>query len=101
MADVNQAVKELDNNKSRDAQWLANELFKDEFAETDLKQAILKLVNLIKERQEYPEAFKQSNIAYIYKHKGSHKDINHSTGVFRVIVFHSIIDRLIYKDSYY
>ena len=99
--DINQAVKDLGNNKSRDAQGLANELFKDDVAGTDLKLAILKLMNLIKERQEYPEALQLCNITSIYKHKGSHKDLNNYRGVFRVSVIRNILDRLIYIDTYY
>ena len=95
--DINQAVKDLGNNKSRDAQGLANELFKDDVAGTDLKLAILKLMNLIKERQEYPEALQLCNITSIYKHKGSRKDFNNYHGIFRVTVLRNILDKLIYN----
>ena len=58
-------------------------------------------MNLIKERQEYPEALQPCNITSIYKHKGSHKDFENYRGVFRVTVFRSILDRLIYNDNYH
>ena len=101
MDDIKEAVKHLDNDKSRDAHGWANELFKDGVAGTDLKLAVLKLMNLIKETQKYPEALELCNITSIYKHKGSHKDMNNYRGVFRVSVLRSILDRLIYNDSYH
>ena len=99
--DLDQALKDLDNNKSRDALHYANELFKEGVAGSDLKLALLKFMNLIKDRQEYPEALQPCNITSIYKHKGSHKDFENYRGVFRVTVFRSILDRLIYNDNYH
>ena len=58
-------------------------------------------MNLIKDHQKYPDAFKPCNITSIYKHKGSHKDMNNYRGVFRVSVLRSILDRLIYNDCYH
>ena len=101
MNDVIEAVKHLDNDKSRDAHGLANELFKEGVAGTDLMLAVVKLMNLIKDTQKYPEALELCNITSIYKHKGSHKDMNNYRGVFRVSVLRSILDRLIYNDSYH
>ena len=46
------AVKDLGNNKSRDALGQINELYKKEVAGTDLKVATLKLMNIIKETQK-------------------------------------------------
>ena len=99
--DLDQALKDLDNNKSRDALQYANELFKEGVAGSDLKRALLKFMNLIKEKQEYPDALQPCNITSIYKPKGSHKDFNNYRGVFRVTVFRSILDRLIYNDNYH
>ena len=48
MEDLDEAIKSLDNDKSRDALDLANELFKKDVAGDDLKVATLKLMNLIK-----------------------------------------------------
>ena len=101
MEEFDAAVKDLDNDKSRDALGHVNELYKKGVVDTDLKLATLKLMNLIKEKQKYPEALEPCNITSIYKHKGSHKDMNNYRGVFRVSVLRSILDRLIYNDSYY
>ena len=46
MEDLEQATSDLENGKSRDALNCANELFKKEVAGTDLKLAMLKLMNL-------------------------------------------------------
>ena len=101
MEDLDTAVADLDNGKSRDALDHSNEIFKKGVAGSDLKLAVLKLMNLIKDRQEYPEALEACNITSIHKHKGSHKDFNNYRGVFRVTVLQSILDRLIYNDSYH
>ena len=58
-------------------------------------------MNLIKHKQQYPEVLEHCNISSLYKHKGSHKDFNNYRGVFRVTVFWSILDRLIYNDNYH
>ena len=99
--DLDKATADLDNGKARDALNHANELFKKNVAGTDLKLAVLKLMNLIKNRQQYPECLEPCNITSLYKQKGSHKDFNNYRGVFRVTVFRSILDRLIYNDCYH
>ena len=96
--DLNAAIKDLDNGKSRDAIGHANEIFK--CAGSDLKLALLKLMNHIKNTQIYPAAMECCNITSLYKHKGSHKDFNNYRGVFRVTVLRSVLDRLIYNDCY-
>ena len=101
MEDLENAIKDIKRNKSRDALGQANELFKKEVAGDDLKLAILKLMNMIKLRQQYPKDFEQCNITSIYKNNGSHKEFNNYRGVFRVTVLRSILDRLTYNESYY
>ena len=101
MNDLDQAVKDLDRDKARDALGHANELFKDEVAGTDLKLATLRFMNHMKKNHEYPEALNQCNITLIYKQKGSHKSFENYRGVFQVTVLRSILDRLIYHDNYH
>ena len=67
MSDLEEAMKDLDRDKSRDALGQANQLFKDDTAGSDFKLAILKLMNMIKDRQEYPKAMEMCNITSIYK----------------------------------
>ena len=80
--ELDEAVKDLDNDESRDTLGHINELYRKGVAGTDLKLATLKLMNLLKENQKYPKALETCNITAIYKHKGSHKDMNNYRGVF-------------------
>ena len=101
MTDLEEAFKDLDRDKARDALGQANELFKEDTAGSDFKLAILKLMNMIKERLQYPKSMELCNITSIYKQKGSQKDFNNYRGIFRVTVFRSILDRLMYNDNYH
>ena len=86
-------MKELEvvlENLKKD-KGLANEIFRPE--------AILKLMNKIKEKQIYPRCLEQCNISSIWKRKGSRNDFEFYRGIFRVTVFRSILDRLIYNDE--
>ena len=98
--DLNEALKDLDNGNARDALGYSNEIFKNGVAGSDLKLATLKLMNHIKKVQKYPKALQPCNITSLYKNKGSRKDFMNYRGVFRVTVLRSILDRLIYNDSY-
>ena len=60
-------MKQLKNDKSRDAIGHANELFALSVAGKDLLEAVLNLVNMIKERQEFPTALQMCNISLIHK----------------------------------
>ena len=62
MDDIEQAIKDVDNNKARDALDYANELFKEGVAGLDLKLALLKLMNFMKSKHQYPEALEYCNI---------------------------------------
>ena len=97
--DLEEVLKYLKNNKSRDPQGNANEIFKSKVAGDDLKLAILRLMNKIKDDQEFPEALRMCNISSIYK-KGKRNNFNNYRGIFRVTVLRSILDRLAYNDIY-
>ena len=99
MDKLDTVLKHLKKNKSRDPLGLANEIFMPGVAGYDLKLAILKLMNKIKEEQVYPEALEQYNISSIYKNKGKRNDFNSYRGIFRVPILRSILDRLIYDDE--
>ena len=76
-------------------------MFKPEVCGQDLKLAILRLMNKIKEKQEYPKSLELCNITSIYKIKGDKNNLNNYRGVFRVLIFRAILERLIYNDEYY
>ena len=97
---LNTALKQLKNNKSRDPLGYSNELLKPENARQDLKPAVPKMSNKIKNTQKFPQSLNHCNISSLYKNKGSRKDFNNYRGIFRVTVIRSIIDKLIYNDEY-
>ena len=74
--DVDAVLRQLKTKKSRDPLGLANELFKPENAGDDLKLAVLKLMNQIKNQQVVPEQLKYCNITSLYKQKGRKQDFD-------------------------
>ena len=91
-------LKKLPPNKARDSDGYPNELFALSVAGDDLQEALLRLLNMIKDRQEYPEALSNCNITTLYKKK-ARNDFKNYRGIFRISVIRSILDRLIYEDS--
>ena len=65
----------------------------------DLQLAVLKRLNMIKEKQQFPEALTKCNITSLHK-KHARNDFENYRGVFRVAVIRSILDRIMYNDSY-
>ena len=100
MEQLDEVLKYLKRNKSRDPSGYANEIFRPEVAGQDLKLAILKLMNKIKTEQVYPQALEICDITSIWKRKASSCDFDNYRGIFRLSVFRSILDRLIYNDEY-
>ena len=100
MENLNKVLKNLKNNKSRDPNEYANEIFKENVAGEDLKQAILKLMNRIKEEQKIPKLMQLCNITTLYKNKGPRDSFNSYRGIFRVTVMRNILERLVYNDMY-
>ena len=101
MDDLTEALKSLKNNKSSDALGYINELFKPSIIGSDLKLALLRLMNKIKQQQVYPKCLEACNITSIFKNKGSKSDFDKYRGIFRVLVFRSILEKLIYHDEYH
>ena len=97
---LEEVLKNLKNNKSRDPNVLANELLKPKVAGKDLKLAVLKLINRIKEEQIYPRCLELCNISSIWKMKGPRNQFSSYGGIFRVSIFRAILDKLIYNDEY-
>ena len=93
-------LKNLKKEKSRYPHGLTNELLGPDVAGDDLKLAVLKLMNKIKDEQIYPKCLELCNISSIWKKKGSRNSFESYRGIFRVSVFRTILDRLIYNDEY-
>ena len=98
--DLETVLKYLKKNKSPDPNGYINELFRIDVIGEDLKVAILILMNRIKEEQKYPEILEVCDITPIFKRKGNRNDFSNYRGIFRVSIFRSILDRLIYNDEY-
>ena len=83
IADLEFVLKTLKKEKSKDADSYSNELFTLSVAGSDLKLAVLKLLNLIKDKQQFPKAFEKCNIIPI--HKKHSKNIVTSTQSMRIL----------------
>ena len=97
--DLEIVLKHLKKGKSRDPNDHINDLYNSDNAGTDLKHALIVLMNKIKEQLVYPRDLEACNISSIYK-KGKRNLFNNYRGVFRHTVLRSILDRLIYNDLY-
>jgi hypothetical protein len=91
-------LKCLKSNKARDAHGHVYELFK--YGGRYLKLSLLRMCNLTKQMQLYPDIFQPSNISSLYKLKGRKDDLANDRGVFNVVKVRSILDRLSYNDNY-
>ena len=100
MKHLEKVLKELKKGKSRDPLGYCNELFSPEVAGDDLKMAIIKMMNRIKLEQIFPECLELCNISSIWKRKGPRNEFDSYRGIFRVTIFRTILDRLIYNDEY-
>ena len=79
---------------------MVNELFKLENIGSNLKWAILDLMNCLKSNLFIPEKFQLSNITSIFKNKGSRLDLKNDRGIFILTTLRKILDKLTYKDKY-
>ena len=100
MKQLNEVLKSLKNNKTSDPHSMINEVFKEGCIGSDLKEALLILVNDIKKDLKLVDFFKPADIISIYKNKGSRFDMNNDRGIFILTVFKKILDKLLYFDLY-
>ena len=99
-SDITSVMKKLKVNKATDPVGFVNELFKSGVAGNDVINSVLTLCNKIKEECKIPEFMEMTNVTSIYKKKGSRQDLNNDRGIFTVTVLRSIVDKLVYNDSY-
>ena len=100
MEQLEKVLSDLKTDKSRDPMGYANEMFKTGVAGDDFKRGTLKLMNRIRKDQLFPEPLELCNISSIWKRRGSCNDLDSYRGIFRVTIFRSILDGLIYNDEY-
>ena len=85
MKNLERALAELKNNKSRDHAGYVNEVFKDGCIGTDLKNSLLTMLNKVKHERIIPEFMKFTNLTTVPK-KGSLTKLQNERGIFRVDV---------------
>ena len=57
-------------------------------------------MNRVKSDQIFPEVLELCDVSSIWKRRGSRNDFDNYRGIFRLTIFRSILDRLIYNDEY-
>ena len=90
MSDLERALANLKNNKSRDSEGLINEIFKMETIATDLKKSLLLMFNKLRANKMIPEFLNFANITTVHK-KGSKIEPFNERGIFRVSIVRSIL----------
>ena len=98
--DLEKATKTLKNNQARDPMGMISEIFKPEIAGSDLKKAILDLMNLILSSFYIPEYIQYADITPILKNKGSRMKLSSDRGIFLLVVLRKILDKLLYIEKY-
>ena len=98
MLDLEGALGDFINDKSRDDEGLINEIFKVGVIGEDLKKSLLLMFNRLKEEQLIPNFMNYANITTVPK-KGSKLLLENECGIFRVSVLRSILMRLIYNEK--
>ena len=99
MEDLEKALSDLKNNKSRDSEGLINELFKPNVIGANLKQSFLVMFNKVKTKKMIPLFLNFTNITTVPKSGSIIEPIN-ERGIFRVSVVRYILMRLIYNSKY-
>ena len=93
-------LKGLKKNKSADSNSLMYELFRHETIGSDLFSSLLLLCNSVKSQLVIQDFLTYTDITSIYKLKGEKNDLNSERGLFCVSKIRSIIEKLIYQDTY-
>ena len=99
MEDLDQALRDLKNNKSRDFEGYINEIFKPGTIGTDLKKSFLLMFNKLRSKKMIAMFMNFTNITTVHK-KGSRIEPKNERGIFRVSVVRSILMRLLYNTKY-
>ena len=99
MDDLEKALKNLKNNKSRDFEGYLNELFKKDVIGDNLKKSLLIMFNKLKKNKLIPKFMNFCNITTVPK-KGSKVLLTNERGIFRCPVARAVLMRLIYNTKY-
>ena len=99
MSDLELALKDLNNDKSRDHEGYINEIFKNNVIGENLKKSLLLMMNKLKQKKLIAKVMNFANITTVPK-RGSRLELKNERGIFRVSVFRSILMRLMYNMKY-
>ena len=99
MDDLDEALRKLKNNKSRDFEGYINEIFKKNVIGSDLKKSLLIMFNKLRRSKLIVEFMNWANVTTVPK-KGSRVELKNERGIFRVSVVRSILMGLIYNSKY-
>ena len=99
MADLDLALSNLKNNKSRDHEGYSNEIFKHAIIGQDLKKSLLLMMNQLKRKKLIHKVMNFANVTTVYK-KGSRLLLKNERGIFRVAILRFILMRLLYNTKY-
>jgi hypothetical protein len=99
MSDLDQALSDIKNNKSRDHAGYANEIFKPENIGSDLKISILLMFNELKTHKLIASFMNYADITTVPK-RGSLFMLENERVIFRVDIIRSILMRIIYNEKY-
>ena len=100
LSDLEVALRNLKNNKSRDFEGYLNELFKSDTIGENLNQSLLIMFNNLKKNQLIPQFMNFCNITTVPK-KGSKTELRNQRGIFRTPVIRYILMRLVYNMKYW
>ena len=99
MSDLERALKDLKNNKSRDHAGYINDIFKIGVIGSDLKKSLLLMFNDLKKNKMIAIFMRYANITTVPK-KGSLTELENERGIFRVDIIRYILMRIIYNEKY-
>ena len=99
MKDLEKALADLKNNKSRDFEGFINEIFKANVIGENMKRSLLTMLNKCKWHKLIPIYMKFTNITTVPK-RGSRIEPKNERGIFRVAIVRAILMRLIYNTKY-
>ena len=99
MSDLEKALSDLKNGKSRDFDGFINEIFKNNIIGDDLKISFLDMFNKLRTHKMIPISFNFANITTVPK-KGSRIEPKNERGIFRVPIPRAILMRTIYNMKY-
>ena len=99
MDDLDLALSNLNNSKSKDPEGYASEMFKHDTIGQDMKKSVMVVMNKLKRQRLIPKLMNISNVTTVHK-KGSRLLLKNERGIFCVAILRYILMRLIYNTKY-